>query len=259
MEHIESFDNPIDIKQDEHIEISSENQSAYFDIPADDCNTHGSKASKYRQNPRRNPYTVQTTFPTKSATLSLDGDYDTKDTKQNNSKQVRTEENLNEETEASEDNEKPRNCTCVWNEIYIRKYWDGRIKLAQAICTFLSAILLSYHYEYYHIRFIFFRVVTVMAFFSAMIDLLVHLFTIWDFLPSVLRDTRLLFCISFLFTLFLLIGSSLVVVVADIAGNELLNLVAGLLGFLSMILFGVETSLHCIRYRSDIPVAMLTG
>ena len=259
MVHIESFDNPIHIKQDEHIEISSENQSAYFDIPADDCNTHGSKASKYRQNPKRNPYTIQTTFPTKSTTLSVDGDDDKKDTKQNNSKQVRTEENLNEETEASEDNEKPRKCTCVWNEIYIRKYWDGRIKLAQAICTFLSAILLSYHYEYYHIRFIFFRVVTVMAFFSAMIDLLVHLFTIWDFLPSVLRDTRLLFCISFLFTLFLLIGSSLVVVVADIAGNELLNLVAGLLGFLSMILFGVETSLHCIRYRSDIPVAMLTG
>ena len=69
MEHIESFDNPIDTKQDEHIEISSENLSAYFDIPADDCNTHGSKASKYRQNPKRNPYTIQTTFPTKSTTL----------------------------------------------------------------------------------------------------------------------------------------------------------------------------------------------
>lgn len=258
MDHIESFDNPIDIKEDEHMEISSEKQSAYFDIPVDDCNTHGSKASKYKQIPKGNLYTVQTIIPTKSAPLSVDGD-ETNDTKPKNSKQVQIEENLNEETNASEDNEKPRKCTCVWNEMYVRKYWDGRIKLAQAICTFLSAILLSYHYEYYHIRFIFFRVVTVTAFFFAMIDLLLHLFTIWDFLPSFFRDTRLLFCISFLFTLFLLVGSSLVVAVADITGNELLNLVAGLLGFLSMILSGVETSLHCIRYRSDIPVTMLTG
>lgn len=138
-----------------------------------------------------------------------------------------------------------------FDDMYVKKYWDGRLKVMECITTFIAAVSLPEGIDdYYKSRFIFFRVVSVVAFAFIALDLFLHLCSLWNTLPRSITNPKIFVVLSGLATIGFLISSGLVVVLADITTDEQRTLIACFFGFISMLLFGVEMVLHCMKVKS---------
>ena len=140
-----------------------------------------------------------------------------------------------------------------FDDMYIRKHWDGRLKLLEMLATFAAAICLPMQVDYYLVRFIFFRFVCWTTFGFVVIDLILHLFSIWPRLPRFMISPIMLTFLTGLAFLSLISGSCLVVVVPHATRDKSMTLTSAVAGFASMMLFFVETVLHCMRYRTSLP------
>lgn len=143
-----------------------------------------------------------------------------------------------------------------FNDLYIRKYWDGRLKALEGLSTLIACLLLPPDYQYYHPRFIFFRFITATCVIFVTIDLLLHLSSLWQRLPKFLIMSNVLMLFNILAAMALAACCTLVVGVAEFSGaSESDTLTACVAGFAAMLFFGMESFLHLIRYRTSSPMA----
>ena len=137
---------------------------------------------------------------------------------------------------------------------YVRDRWDGRLKLAEVIATFLAGVILPTTVYSYTGVFSFFNFVTWTSFINALIDLILHLFSLWDrtvnIFPLVCSAPEVfvilcgIACLAFLLASALVAGFAHYSVAATRAG------VAAFFGFLCMVLFGAEAFfVHYIAFR----------
>ena len=142
-----------------------------------------------------------------------------------------------------------------FSDLYIRKYWDGRLKVLEGLSTFLAVIILPPDYHYFIPRFIFFRFVCATSLIFVLMDLFLHLSSLWERLPKYMTASNVLMLFNILAAMSLAACSSLVVGVAEFSGAELSDtLIASIAGFASMLFFGIESFLHLIRYRTSVPI-----
>lgn len=140
-----------------------------------------------------------------------------------------------------------------YNDLYIRKYWDGRLKVMQFIATIGISICLPLGNHFYYPRFIYFRAAGITACLFVLNDLFLHLSSLWELLPKFLRYRTLHMILATIGAVCMLVGSSLILNVAGEMENESMSLLSVFFGFSSMLLFGIETILHLLRQRSEMP------
>ena len=149
--------------------------------------------------------------------------------------------------------------TIEYNDLYIRKYWDGRLKVLQFIATLGISICLPLGSHLYYPRFIYFRAAGIAACLFVMNDLFLHLFSLWELLPRFFRYRTLHMILASIAAICMLVGSSLIINVAGEIDNESMTLLSAFFGFVSMLLFGMETCLHLMRQRSELPYTSKPG
>ena len=137
----------------------------------------------------------------------------------------------------------------VWDTMYVRKFWTGRLKLMQFASTLLAAALLPTVIDYYHARFIFFRFVGWCSFSFICVDLLINLTGIVSRLPRWMRSPDVSLMLTGLASFCFMVASSLTINIADVSGSHDRTLIASFFGFVSMVLFGIEAILHCMIAR----------
>lgn len=139
----------------------------------------------------------------------------------------------------------------TFNDMYIRKNWDGRLKVLEFIATLLAVAFLPSTYFHYHTRFIFHRFVTVTCLFFIVLDLFLHLFSIWERIPTWIVGSLTLMFATVLAGISLLASSCLIIVKAEETSDESRTLASAFFGFAGMVVFGTESVLHFLRYRTD--------
>lgn len=143
-----------------------------------------------------------------------------------------------------------------FDDYYIRRFWDGKLKVLEAISTFIAVLALPNNYAYFEARFIFFRFVTITALVFVLIDLILHLSTLWERLPKHMTASNVLMLFNILAAMSFAGCCSLVIGVAEFSGATLSDtLIACIAGFAAMLFFGLESFLHLIRYRTAVPGA----
>ena len=136
-----------------------------------------------------------------------------------------------------------------WNGSYVRDEWQGRIKVAEILCSFLAGVILPYSVYYYPSRFSFFSFVTWTSFINAVIDLILHLTSLWERLIYICRAPEVYMVLDAIATFAFLLGSSLIAHAANLSGHTGNSGASAFFGFLCMILFGIEGFIHFQRWR----------
>ncbi len=140
---------------------------------------------------------------------------------------------------------------CKWNDIYIRQHWSGRLKLLEIIGALVTGA--SLNPEDTAIRFTFLRVVAWIAFAIAVIDLFLHLFSMWERVHIIFRAPEALMAFAALTGFLFLLGAGLLADVAPRSRHYGATTLAVVAGFFAATFYGVETLLHFLTFRQQDP------
>ena len=137
-----------------------------------------------------------------------------------------------------------------WDPSYVRYEWGGRLKVAEAICTFLAGVILPSTVYGHGGIFSFFDFVVWTSFINILIDLFLHLFSFWNHIMYICRAPEVyvalcsIACFSFMLSSALVAGFSNYSVEPTRAGFS------ALFGFICMVMFGVEAFfVHFTAFR----------
>ena len=148
------------------------------------------------------------------------------------------------------DHERPRhnvlNTMINIDFTYVTNTWLGRVKLAQLICVTLAGCILPSVIGWYFTRFSFFTFVVWTSFMYIVVDLVLHITSLWRRLPSLLRMSDIWIYPVLIGALAFLISSALILSVADLhPGSRGSRIgVSGAFGLFTMVLFLIEAYLH---------------
>ena len=145
-------------------------------------------------------------------------------------------------------------CGLKFDDSYVRYHWTGRLKIIEIISTFLAAILLPTEHYGYPTRFSFFCIIAWVAFGCSLLDMALHLCSLWDKLPYIFRAPEVHMSLCSLAAFGFVLASGLIAALSPhIYGKKGQITAAALFGFASMAFFGVEALLHFLRFRHSEP------
>lgn len=140
-------------------------------------------------------------------------------------------------------------CGIKWDPTYVTKQWEGRVKLAEILCTLLAGAVLPYYVYLHGGVFSFFSFVAWTACINAAIDMFLHLTSLWGRLLYICRAPEVFLILCCVACGAFLLASSLVAGYAKYAHDRHAAGAASFFGFASMVLFGIEAYMHFIVYR----------
>ena len=133
---------------------------------------------------------------------------------------------------------------------YITASWNGRIKLAQFICSLLCGCILPNVVGNFFTRYAFFTFVIWTTFIYITIDLALNLSSACRYIPATMRAPDVMIYPVLIAALLFLLCSSLIAGIADISGRHAASGVAATIGFVLMGLFIAEAAIHFLAIRN---------
>ena len=140
---------------------------------------------------------------------------------------------------------------------YIIKTWVGKLKVGELVFTPLAGACGSSVLSYVNtcscaLKFSFFGTVAWTAFINALIDMIIHLLGLWEWLLWIFRHSAALTVLRVLAVIGFLIGYSLTASCAkDVCVTQKSTAgAASFFGFVCLALFALECFLHFKEYRS---------
>lgn len=138
----------------------------------------------------------------------------------------------------------------VWNPSYVVDELGGKLKVAEAIGTFLAGVILPSSVYCKGGVFSFFDFVVWTSFINIMIDLFLHLFSLWNHILYVCRAPEVYVALCSIASFSFMLSSALLAGFSSCSVNQTRAGVSALFGFLCMCIFGVEAYfVHFATYR----------
>lgn len=130
------------------------------------------------------------------------------------------------------------------------KELGGKLKVAELIATFLAGVILPGTVYGHEGVFSFFDFVVWTSFINILIDLLLHLFSIWNHIMYVCRAPEVYVALCSIATAAFLLASALLAGFSHYSVDATRAGVSAFFGFLCMCLFGAEAFfVHLAAYR----------
>eukprot|EP00794_Sanderia_malayensis_P007937 gene7937-8792_t len=154
-----------------------------------------------------------------------------------------------QDQQARQANQGPACGIIKWDPTYVTKRWDGRLKLAEIVITFLAGVCLP-NTAYKHTgAFSFFSFVAWTSFINCMIDMFLHLTSLWDRILYICRAPEVYMVLCAIASAMFLLASSIVAAFVNHSTNSDAASASAFFGFVGMVLFGIEAYLHYTTYR----------
>ena len=137
-----------------------------------------------------------------------------------------------------------------WDPSYVRDEWAGRLKVAEMIATFLAGVILPSLVYGHGGVFTFFDFVVWTSFINILIDLFLHLFSLWNHIMYICRAPEVYVALCAVACFSFLLSSALVAGYSNYSYGRTRAAVSAFFGFLCMCMFGVEAFfIHFQAYR----------
>ena len=138
----------------------------------------------------------------------------------------------------------------VWDPSYVRDEWGGRLKIAEALGTFLAGVILPATVYGHGGVFTFFDFVVWMSFINVLLDLFLHLFSLWNRIMYICRAPEVYVALCSIACGAFLLSSALLAGFSNYSSSPTRAGVSAFFGFLCMCMFGVEAFfIHLASYR----------
>eukprot|EP00795_Rhopilema_esculentum_P013508 gene13508-4388_t len=134
---------------------------------------------------------------------------------------------------------------------YLKQGWAGRLKAFEIVSTFLAAVVLPT--DETSTRYTFFRVVAWIAFSFAVIDMILHLTSLWEKVHPIFKASEALMTFAAMTAFLLLVASGLLANLAPRSQHFGRNTTALTAGFFASAFYAIEALLHFLRFRSEDP------
>ncbi len=136
-----------------------------------------------------------------------------------------------------------------WNPDYVVKQWDGRLKLVEIVITLLAGACVPMTVWRHGGAFSFFSFVAWTSCINAVIDMFLHLSSLWARLFYICRAPEVYMILCAVASGSFLLASSLIAAYANYSVDSDAAGAAAFFGFASMVLFGIEAYMHFVEYR----------
>ena len=137
-----------------------------------------------------------------------------------------------------------------WDPSYVRYEWGGRLKVAEALGTFLAGVILPSTIYRHGSVFTFFDFVVWTSFINVLIDLFLHLFSIWGHIMYICRAPEVYVALCSVASFSFLLSSALLAGFSNYSSDPTRAGVSAFFGFICACLFGVEAFfIHFLAYR----------
>ena len=137
-----------------------------------------------------------------------------------------------------------------WDPSYVRDEWAGRLKVAELIATFLAGVIVPSIIYGHGGVFTFFDFVVWTSFINIVIDLFLHLFSLWNHIMYICRAPEVYVALCAVASCSFLLSSALLAGYSGYSYDSTRAGVSSFFGFLCMIMFGVEAYfIHFTAYR----------
>lgn len=136
---------------------------------------------------------------------------------------------------------------------YILNTWIGRLKLIEFICVTFAGIILPSVIGVFFTRYSFYTFIIWTSFMYIFIDLLLHVTSLWKFLPKTCRSPSILIYPLLIGALAFLIGSALVASSSDLlpGSRATRSGISSAFGFITMVCYIAEAVLHHLSTREN--------
>lgn len=148
-------------------------------------------------------------------------------------------------------NEQANSPFIKWDLWYLKQGWNGRLKVMEIIGSFIAAVSLPL--DETTVRYTFFRVTAWTAFAVALIDLVLHLTSLWHRVHPVLKAPEAQMSFATLTGFLFLIASGLLADLAPRSQHVAANTLSLVAGFFAAAFYGVEALLHFLVFRTSEP------
>ena len=137
-----------------------------------------------------------------------------------------------------------------WDPSYVRDEWGGRLKVAEAVGTFLAGVILPSTIYGHGGVFTFFSFVAWSSFINILIDLFLHLLSLWNHIMYICRAPEVYVALCSVASFAFLLSSALLAGFSNYSINPTRAGVSAFFGFTCMCMFGVEAYfIHFSVYR----------